>query len=157
MFEQIEMISQMPVRSGKTTAICKAAKEINATVLVHSVGEARRVEMEHDVKARSINEEIRGSRGPYLIDTHAVSFMAIQFNRCILNLQSQLKKAEEKIAELDYRREAVVVLSEERIAKLEADLQIAREALELAAPHHQGMHSKVGIAIREALEKLTKT
>lgn len=80
-------------RTGKTTAICKAAKEIGATVIVHSVDEAKRVSREHGVKAASIQQNLRGTTGPYLIDPHAAGMKLSHLAEESERLHSELDQA----------------------------------------------------------------
>ena len=62
-------------RSGKTTAICKAAKEIDATVITHSEQEAQRLRETYGVKAISVTvqETFRTGRHdePFIWDAFA--------------------------------------------------------------------------------------
>jgi hypothetical protein len=88
----------MAIRSGKTTAICAAAKSIGATVVVHSMEEAKRVEQEHGVKAVPYTREIRGTRGPYLVDTHAVSMYAYEKNLEIERLEDKADRLQTLLA-----------------------------------------------------------
>lgn len=83
-------ICQLGRRMGKTYAICKAAKRIGATVIVHSKAEAERLKKEYKVQAVSIEDNIRGTKGPYLVDTTAVSFYAQQKEAIIKSLQEAL-------------------------------------------------------------------
>ena len=59
--------------TGKTQALCEAAKKIGATLIVHSAEEKKRVEELYGVKAAVIRADMRGTEGPYLIDSHAAS------------------------------------------------------------------------------------
>lgn len=100
MLEDISTLTHMSLRTGKTTAICKAAKEIDALVITHSAQEAKRLKKEFGVRAISFDSEMRGRSGPILVDTHAVSAIAWEFekklkqkNDHIKRLQTALKKA----------------------------------------------------------------
>lgn len=86
-------------RMGKTTAICKAAKEIDATVLVRTAREAERVNAEFGVKARAYQAGLFGKQGPFLVDTDVVSIYAMQKADQIETLQKKLNKAK-RIIEL---------------------------------------------------------
>jgi hypothetical protein len=94
-------LTTMARRVGKTTAICKAAKEIGATVVVHSREEARRVEHEHGVRAATW-DRLRGSKGPYLVDTHAVSVAADMYESAIHRTREQLALAVEALEHARY-------------------------------------------------------
>ena len=87
-------------RSGKTYAICKAAKEIGATVVCHNLQEAKKVAKEYGVKTTSYNRTFVGTTGPYLVDTHAVSMYAGQCENRISQLINQLNEAVEEIVTL---------------------------------------------------------
>jgi len=89
MIESLAYLNMVERRSGKTTAICKAAKEIGATVVCHSQQEAERVNKEHRVATAYINQEFRGTRGPFLVDTCAVSYAIHQLNTKIKDLEEK--------------------------------------------------------------------
>ena len=88
--DDIEMLNSMAIGSGKTFAICEAAKKIGATVVTHNRNEARRIAKEYQVKAVSLCGNIRGTTGPYLVDTQAVSEYSYRKNREIAVMQAQL-------------------------------------------------------------------
>lgn len=60
-------------QSGKTTAICKAAKEIGAVVLTHNDAEAKRLIKAYGVEARSLKtiDKLLGLNKPLLVDPNA--------------------------------------------------------------------------------------
>ena len=88
-------------RSGKTTAICEAAKKIGAIVIVHNREEAKRVSKEYGVKTISYNENLRPLHGPFLVDSTAVGFAAMEY-------EGQLKKQQ---AAIDKLRAALLNIS----------------------------------------------
>lgn len=59
-------------RFGKTTAICKAAKEIGATVICANTQQAQILKLEHGIKTATIHQNLRGTTGPYLYDHFAM-------------------------------------------------------------------------------------
>lgn len=94
------------IQSGKTTAICKAAKEIDAVVVCHNQQEANRVHKEHGVRTISLrHENKRGMKGPILFDTHAVSVLCLDYERVISNLvetNAELQGKLQKIREMTH-------------------------------------------------------
>lgn len=96
------VIAMSARRSGKTTAICKAAKEIGAIVICHSKQEANRVAREHQVKTVHLNSEIRGMTEPFLIDTYAYVETLSSFHTQLEQLQEQLKRLDKE--RLEWKR-----------------------------------------------------
>ena len=85
--DEIIQLDNIARQVGKTTAICKAAKELGATVVCHNSQAAKRVAEEHNVPTVSINETFRGTKGPYLVDTTAMSFLAMECENRIQDLE----------------------------------------------------------------------
>lgn len=67
--EAVHMIK--PRGCGYTHKLCKIAKELDGTVLVNSDGEARRLRDTYLVKSISVHKELRGTKGPYFLDSTA--------------------------------------------------------------------------------------
>jgi len=99
--ENATMATHIARCTGRTTAICKAAKEIGAIVIVHHREEARRLEREFGVKCKTINDDLRGFSGPILYDTCAVSVLAQLAVNQIDKLNGRVATLEARIAELE--------------------------------------------------------
>lgn len=76
MLDDLRMLNSIGRRFGKTTALCKAAKEINALVLCPFAVEARRVAREHGVRTAHLGQYMAGQKGPVLVDTYTVEVIA---------------------------------------------------------------------------------
>jgi len=88
-----QIFSIGPFASGRTTAICEAAKKINATVLTVTAEHARLINKQHGVSAKSITSDLIGATGPYLADHQAVLRICSEY-------ESELEAAESREAEL---------------------------------------------------------
>lgn len=86
--------NSLAMRTGKTTAICKAAKEIGATVVTGTSQEAKRLEKEYGIKALAVETAVRsrGKTGPILFDTFGVSRICELYENEIYRLKEQHKK-----------------------------------------------------------------
>lgn len=86
-----EILTTSGRRTGKTTALCKAAKEIGATVLTHNEQEADRLRREYGVDAKPLTppERLMGLNKPLLVDSHAAAI-------ALCSLTSELHKVTEE-------------------------------------------------------------
>lgn len=82
---------------GKTTMLVKAAKEIDAVLLVASTEEANRLFRTYKVVAKSMDINTDGLLGPFLIDNHAVSRMFTRAADKIEALEEENNKLKEKL------------------------------------------------------------
>ena len=83
------MFMAQPRGSGKTHALCQAAKEIGALFVCHSARFARDLERKHGINAVSISEEyaVVGTRRPVLFD----HLLTEQFYRDLHDLRVELR------------------------------------------------------------------
>jgi len=92
----LRFLNTVGIRTGKTTAVAKACKEINATMLCHSHAEAARVAEEYGIRTVYLGQNLAGTKGPYLVDTSAVAFFACQMEREITQAEKRgMKRAAE--------------------------------------------------------------
>jgi hypothetical protein len=82
---------------GKTTAICKAAKEIGATVIVRNEAEANRVRELFGVRAMARDRRLEGTMGPYLVDTDAVALIANDYEHAIRERDKTIAKLQDEV------------------------------------------------------------
>lgn len=77
-----------PRQSGRTTAICQAAKALDATVVCADQSQAEYVRKTHGVKAVSVDRKTawQGSIGPFLFDHHAVERLVHDYAMCAAEL-----------------------------------------------------------------------
>jgi hypothetical protein len=66
---------------GRTTAVCEAAKLIDATVVCANHDQARQVKGTYGVKTIALSENAHGKEGPYLFDHYAVDCMALSYEQ----------------------------------------------------------------------------
>ena len=92
MFDSLEYITTCAVQTGKTRAISLAAQSINGTVITANEITAKTVRDLYGVPALSIFCELRGTKGPYLVDTHAVSCIVSKMNNRIYELERELNE-----------------------------------------------------------------
>lgn len=85
------------IGGGKTEAICKAAKEIGAIVVVHSAEEKNFIAKHFGVKCVTFDDTISGLRGCFLVDTYAVSLAAQKYEKCIEELKEEINRLREKV------------------------------------------------------------
>lgn len=74
-FESIAYALMLGRRMGKTYQTAQSCKAIGATMICHNLQEAKRVAKEYGIKTVSLNTELRGCLGPFLIDPTAVEFL----------------------------------------------------------------------------------
>lgn len=127
-----EQIGDMARGVGKTHQMIQAAKALGGTLIVGDEAEARRIEKEHGIKAVGWQRNLRGFRGPFLVDPRAVSNYAAQ-------MQSENAALKERVRELDEAERHALgqVLTKlelaESVIELKEKLATAREALEFYA------------------------
>lgn len=73
---------------GRTTYNARIARENGGMVLAASFDEAKHIERQHGVTARSVEQNLDGYTGPFFLDHHAAEIL--------------LLKAANKIDELEY-------------------------------------------------------
>lgn len=61
-----------PRQYGKTTLLAKAAKEIDAVLLVATSDEATHIQRTHGITSKMVDLNLENLSGPFLIDNHAV-------------------------------------------------------------------------------------
>jgi hypothetical protein len=119
-----DFASHIARQVGKTTAICEAAKKINATVVAGSSDDAKRIEREHGVKSVSYaidKSKMLGRRGPILFDTYAVSRICEDYERRLIKLEAVAKAA---------KNEAITWNEELCNSKEYDEMMAARKALD---------------------------
>jgi len=72
-----------PLGCGRTTAIAKACKSINATMLCATSNHAKEVANEHGIKTASIQNVDHGYRGPFLADHYAIQSITHDYEAMI--------------------------------------------------------------------------
>lgn len=80
---------------GKTTLLTKVAKELNAVFIVHNNDDVRRLS-QPSLTVKSMDMNMEGFFGPFIMDHHAVSRM---FNRAADKIES-LEGVESKYEQL---------------------------------------------------------
>lgn len=80
---------------GKTTAICKAAREIDAVVVVGCLSEAKRLNTEHKVKTIAVEqlENLRGRHEATLWDDTAVLRVCQLMENLVERREREARKA----------------------------------------------------------------
>lgn len=92
----LALIGALCGKQGVTTALAKAAKNIEATLICRSETEARRVYNEFKIKTVAIHGELTASSGPYLVDTEAIAYYADHMERQISRLKTEMMQVEFK-------------------------------------------------------------
>lgn len=94
-------------QTGRTTAICKAAKDIDGTVVAASARHARMIAMEHDVKTISMNQsdQMIGMDTPFLWDHFTVECMMAKHEAAIHDKNKKIKRLEATIQRMKAHRE----------------------------------------------------
>ena len=127
-----------PRRCGKTTAICKAAKEIGATVICESQQHAEMVKKEHGVRTTHIDKEARGTKGPYIYDDFAVTKMCFKYesdNADLLDENAKLQNENTRLREeLEEAKKEITILRQygNKICTAMADEVLAKQPTEKA-------------------------
>jgi len=83
---------------GKTTVTCKAAKEINAAVLVRNHREAKRIKALFGIEAYPYNAELQGKQGPFLVDPDAVACYAMEKRNEIEKLYNEIATLQKQLS-----------------------------------------------------------
>lgn len=104
-------------RFSKTTAICKAAKEIGATVICANLEQATIVSLEHEVKTASIHQNLRGTIGPYLYDHFAIERTVLElkdyYEKEINKVHYQLNQTRNEFKQLDLQHDDLQIQYQE--------------------------------------------
>jgi hypothetical protein len=81
--------------TGRTTAICSAARVIGATVVCASRASAEQIGRQHGVKTVTCESRatIQGTRGPYLFDHYAMEVIVSRMDYDMRQMASDLHKA----------------------------------------------------------------
>jgi hypothetical protein len=99
MIDKWSYIATKGIRTGKTTAICEAARKIGAIVVTGSEKEAKRITKEFGVTAMSIHhwQLTQGLDMPFLFDTYGVTEMAADFETAYEIEKRKREQLEEKL------------------------------------------------------------
>lgn len=92
-----------PRQYGKTTLLAKAAKEIDAVLLVYKPDEATHIQRHHNIVSKTVDINLTDLAGPFLIDNHAVSRMFIRAADQIDTLETEVKRLTEEIGKVSAR------------------------------------------------------
>lgn len=111
---------------GKTQAICKAAKEINATVIVSAERFAETLRHDFDAKISTLSKIYsRGDSGPYLFDNQFIielACMGVELGKDHTHLLEKHQQLEEKCRRLEsviQKNTETIVTQKEKIRFLE--------------------------------------
>jgi chromosome segregation ATPase len=83
------LITIDPRGSGRTTALAIAAKSINATLVCADEKQSRSVAKELGVKTVTLNNNVAGTKGPYIVDHFAVEVALFRAADQVSNLESR--------------------------------------------------------------------
>jgi hypothetical protein len=86
--------------TGKTTLLCRAAKELDAVVLAATFDQVNHLQRNHGVVAKSIDTNLQGLNGPFFIDHYATSKLLIRAADHIETLEKSNEKLQQEIEEL---------------------------------------------------------
>ena len=92
-----------PRGSGRTTAICEAAKSINATVLAANHSQARLLKRDYGVDSVSIYAPGEGLRGPFLADHLAAEHIVLSLEQTIKDSQKEICRLKSENQRLESR------------------------------------------------------
>lgn len=70
--EHLAIASGDPRQYGKTTLLCKVAKELDAVVIAANFDHVNHLQRTHKVVAKSIDTNMQGLKGPFLFDHFAI-------------------------------------------------------------------------------------
>lgn len=109
---------------GYTTLTAKTAKELGATMLTHSFAEARRIERNYGVPAKSVDVNQVGSSDFFVIDQFAVANLLNRAAARIEELETELEEIQENMTLQGLRAVAI----KRSLKKNDGDLdKVARE------------------------------
>lgn len=95
-----------PVASGRTYAICQAARSIKATIVVNGIMQANELTDRYSVPTvvlqPSIEIMLGGQRGPFLVDHSAMLEICGQYETCIRNLMKNMDGLRVQIFNLEH-------------------------------------------------------
>lgn len=110
----LAQLSGQDRRLGKTTEICKIAKDNGGIVVAASTDHAFQLQREHGVISKSCDVNMQGYSGPFFFDHYAVERM---FVRAADKIGEQDKELEKLRAELEERIVEIHML-EEKLRKV---------------------------------------
>lgn len=88
--EHLSHISMKDRAMGRTTMIAKAAEATGGMVLARTHDQAKWIEREFGVPARSIEMNLEGFSGPFFFDHHAIEGL-------LLNAANKIEELEKKV------------------------------------------------------------
>lgn len=97
-----------PRQTGRTHALCAAAKFIDATVVCASVQEAKRLHDAYDVETLSINQDLNGHVGPLFYDHELVR----QIEAHALVLEGRVDRLVSRLAAAKRAAQGIIQLQE---------------------------------------------
>jgi len=89
--EHIANLSAKDRETGRTTMIAKAAEATGGMVITRSLDEAKRIEREFKVPARSMEINLEGFSGPFFLDHRATEILLLRAADKIDELEKKLK------------------------------------------------------------------
>lgn len=92
-YESVALALERARAVGKTFHLAMSCKQIDAALICADTSQAKRVRDEYNLSTFTIDDEFRGSRGPFLIDNHAVSALCFRADSEINTLKEKLEKA----------------------------------------------------------------
>lgn len=81
-----------PRRMGTTTALVKAAKDIDAIVLAANIEHAKQINHQFDIVSKSISTNLDGLCGPFILDHYATSELLMSAVRKIEQLENKIEE-----------------------------------------------------------------
>lgn len=84
-------------RIGKTTVMVEAAKKIGAIYICATMKQAKEIAREHGIMTASMESELRGTKGPYLWDHHALMMAAIEATHDFAKLKADYSMAKQEV------------------------------------------------------------
>lgn len=88
-------LSTQDRQTGRTTLVARAAKELDGIVIAHNHDDAKRIERQYGVTARSMDMNLFGFNGPFFIDHHAVERLFVRAAEKIQDLENENGKLKE--------------------------------------------------------------
>lgn len=90
--EHIARVLVSPIGHGVTAALINAAKQLDAIFLTHNLGTATDLQRkEKDLTVKSIDVNLMGLSGPFIIDHYAVSQLLLSAARKIEELEKEIQ------------------------------------------------------------------
>jgi len=106
MSRELHHMILFPRASGRTTAICEAAKKIGATVICHTSNYAKDVSRRFGVNTIALHEleRARGTGCPYLMDHNAIAHVLSGLSGAASDLWETLEKRNKTIEMLERKQ-----------------------------------------------------